>query len=127
LSLTQGIVETVRESLLVLDGELRVIMANRTFYQTFRTAPGETENRRVYDLGDGQWNIPELRRLLETILPENTQFQDFVVEHEFPTVGRKRMLLNARRITQKGAHTSAVLLAIEDIADKNGQQETFEK
>ncbi len=118
LSLTEGIVETVRESLLVLDSELCVVLANRTFYRTFRTSPGETENKRIYDLGGGQWDIPELRRLLETILPENTQLQDFVVEHEFPTIGRRKMLLNAHRILQKATKAPTILLAIEDITEK---------
>ncbi|MCC6345571.1 MAG: PAS domain-containing protein, partial [Nitrospirales bacterium] len=114
LSLTEGIAETVRESLLVLDGELCVVMANKSFYQTFRTSPAETENRRIYDLGDGQWDIPELRKQLETILPENSRFRDFVVEHDFPTVGQKRMLLNAHRMVQRGSRTPVILLALEE-------------
>lgn len=89
-------------------------MANRSFYQTFRTAPAETENKRIYDLGDGQWDLPDLRKLLETILPENTRFRDFVVEHDFPTVGRKRMLLNAHRMVQRGSRTPVILLAMEE-------------
>ena len=98
----ESIVTTVREPLLVLDGDLRVVSANRSFYATFKVGPAETEGRFVYDLGDGQWDIPRLRTLLEEIIPKNGWFDDFEVEHEFEHIGRKSMLLNARRFPPEG-------------------------
>ena len=114
----ESIVETVREPLLILDKDLRVKSANRSFYQTFQVSKEETESQLIYDLGDKQWNIPKLCTLLEEILPRNTQFNDFEVEHTFPTIGRKFMLLNARRIYRETNRTEMVLLAIEDITDR---------
>ncbi len=116
--LAEGIVETVREPLIVLDGSLRVVTANRAFYHTFQVTPQETQGRHVYDLGNRQWDIPDLRRLLEDILPQNTSFDDFVVEHEFKRIGRRTMLLNARRIYHEGNRTALILLAIEDITER---------
>ena len=114
----EGIVETVREPLLVLDGELRVMRANPAFYRLFQTTREETENCLLYELGNGQWNIPELRRLLEEILPLNTRFNDFEVRHDFPDIGRRIMLLNARRIYHEDNKTRFILLAIEDITER---------
>ena len=94
----ESIVETVREGLLVLDADLRVILANRSFYETFKVKPGETEGQLLYDLGDRQWDIPKLRELLEEILPTDTTFDKFEVEHKFKIIGRRVMSLNARRI-----------------------------
>jgi len=110
----ESIVDTVREPLVVLDGGLKVISANQAFYRTFQTAKRDTENRHIYELGGGQWDIPQLRELLEEIIPENTSFQDFEVEHTFPKIGHKTMVLNARRIPAVGEHPSLILLAIED-------------
>jgi two-component system CheB/CheR fusion protein len=109
-----AIVETLRNPLVVLGPDLRVQRANSMFYKMFHVSAGETEGRLLYELGDGQWNIPRLRQLLEEILPRNTVFNDFVVEHEFPRIGRKRMLLNARRILRKDNEVQAILLVIED-------------
>ena len=114
----ESIVETLRESLVVLDAQLLVVIANQTFYKTFKVSLEETVNKFIYDLGNRQWDIPELRKLLEEIIPENTQFQDFEVDHEFQNIGRKTMLLNARRIYQKDADKELILLAIEDITEK---------
>src|SRR5688572_11990710 len=83
----ESIVETVREPLIVLDGNLRVLRANRSFYQTFGVQPEETENRLVYELGSRQWDIPALRKLLEEVLPQKTVFNDFEVTHDFPSIG----------------------------------------
>ena len=116
--LAQAIVETVREPLLVLSGELRVKSANRSFYRTFQVSPEETENRRLYELGNHQWDIPKLRELLEDILPEDGQIHDFEVEHDFPNVGRRAMLINARRLCQREPATELILLAIEDITER---------
>ena len=109
-----AIVETLRDPLVVLNPDLRVTRANAMFYKIFQATPEDTEGRFLYDLGDGQWNIPKLRQLLEEILPRNSVFNDFSVEHEFPRIGRKRMLLNARRILGKDNELKAILLAIED-------------
>jgi PAS domain S-box-containing protein len=116
--LAQAIVETVREPLLVLSGELRIKLANRSFYQTFQVSPEETENRLLYEVGNHQWDIPKLRELLEDILPEDGQFHDFEVEHDFPNVGRRTMLMNARRLRRRKHPTELVLLAIEDITER---------
>ena len=119
----ESIVETVREPLLVLGEELRVISANRSFYKKFTAPKEETEGRFIYELGNRQWDIPDLRRLLEEILPQNSKFDDFPVEHEFPGMGRRRMILNARKIVQRqGAGKAMILLAIEDVTDKTMQQ-----
>lgn len=113
----ESIVATVREPLLVLDADLQVITANRSFCQTFQVVPDETENRLLYDIGDRQWDIPKLRELLEKILPENTVFDDFEIEHDFPTIGQRIMILNARRIYREADKTQMILLAIEDITE----------
>ena len=107
-----AIFDTVREGLVVLDGQLVVQTANRAFCRMFQVTPQETEGRRIYDLGDGQWDIPELRSLLEEILPKRTKFEDFTVEHDFPHVGLKKVVLNARRM-EPGAGAPRILLAIE--------------
>ncbi len=114
----ESIVETLRESLVVLDEQLRIVIANQTFYKTFKASLEETVDKFIYDLGNGQWNIPALKKLLEEIILKNTQFQDFEVEHEFPNIGRKTMLLNARQIYQRDVNKPLILLAIEDITEK---------
>jgi len=119
------VVDIVREPVLVLDKELRVMVANDSFYRTFQVEAKDTENKIVYDLGDGQWNIPALRKLLDDILPKNTFFKGFEVIHEFPAIGRKVMILNARQIHSKlvkDDDTSEifppiVLLAMEDVTE----------
>jgi Methylase of chemotaxis methyl-accepting proteins len=113
-----AITETIREPFLVLDAELRVKLANRSFYQTFKVSPAETEQQSIFALGDGQWNIPALRALLEKVLPKDTSFSDFKVEHDFPLIGRKVMLLNARRVMGEGKLIPLILLAFEDITAK---------
>ena len=113
----ESIVETVREGLLVLDADLRVISANRSFYETFKVKPGETEGQLLYDLGDRQWDIPKLRELLEEILPTDTTFDKFEVEHKFKIIGRRVMSLNARRIYREIDETHLILLAIEDVTE----------
>jgi PAS domain S-box-containing protein len=111
----EAIIATVREPFLVLDNELRIITANQSFYRTFQVDPEETENRLIYDLGNRQWDIPELRELLEKILPKNDAFEDFEVEHDFESIGKKTMLLNARKIYRETDQAEMILLAIEDI------------
>jgi len=110
-----GIVNTVRVPLVVLDATLHVLMANRYFYECFQVTPQETEAHRLYDLGNGQWNIPALRHLLEQIVPHHTAFDDFEITHTFPHLGPKTMLLNARQILRPHGAPPLMLLAIEDI------------
>ncbi len=114
LDFAEAIVETVREPLVILDQNLQVLKANKSFYETFHAAKDDTENRLIYDLGNGQWNIPKLRELLESILPSHSTFRDFEVTHEFEHVGRKVMLLNAAEIFNPNAQARTILLAIED-------------
>jgi signal transduction histidine kinase len=113
----QNIVDTVREPLLILDVALRVRSANRAFYQTFKVSPDETEERLIYDLGNGQWDIPALRTLLEDIIPQSTVFNDYELEHDFPVIGRRVMLLNARRL-RAGFDTELLVLAMEDVTER---------
>jgi PAS domain S-box-containing protein len=109
----------------VLTPDLRVITANHSFYGTFQVTPEETEGRFVYSLGGNAWDIPSLRELLEEIVPQNTQFNDFEVDHEFPVIGRRTMLLNARRVYREGRGTDMILLALEDITDHNRAEEAL--
>jgi len=113
----QNIVDTVREPLLMLDPTLRVKSANRAFYQTFHVSPDETENRLIYELGNGQWDIPALRTLLEDIIPQSSVFDDYELEHDFPSIGRRVMLLNAREL-QAGVNTELLVLAMEDVTER---------
>lgn len=117
-TLEEAIVDTVREPLIVLDETLRVVVASRSFYQQFRTARRETEGRPLYELGNGQWNIPALRTLLEEIIPDYTTIEEYEVEHDFPTIGRRTMLLNARKIFYEGNNSTSLLVAIEDVAGR---------
>ncbi|MCG6917990.1 MAG: PAS domain S-box protein [Deltaproteobacteria bacterium] len=121
----ESIVETVREGLVVLDVNLRVISANRSFYETFQVKPGETEGQLLYDLGNRQWDIPKLRELLEEILPRDTTFDSFEVEHEFKIIGRRVMHLNARRIYREIDETHLILLAIEDVTERKRAQQAL--
>ena len=125
LDFAEAIVETVREPLVILNQNLQVMKANKTFYETFQAAPEETEGRLIYDLGNGQWNIPKLRELLENILPARSTFRDFEVTHEFEHVGRKVMLLNASEIFNPNAQARTILLAIEDVTDRKQAEEAL--
>ncbi|HMA19368.1 MAG TPA: ATP-binding protein, partial [Gemmatimonadaceae bacterium] len=122
----QDIVDTVREPLLILDKTLRVQSGNRAFYHTFRVSPTETENRLIYELGNGQWDIPALRTLLEDIIPTSSVFDDFELEHDFPALGRRVMLLNARKL-QAGHHGELVVLAMEDVTERRRAEEEAAK
>ncbi|MFC1937494.1 PAS domain S-box protein [Chloroflexota bacterium] len=114
----ENIVATVRESLVILSTDLKVISANRSFYQVFQVTPEETEGWLIYDLGNRQWDIPRLRELLEKVLPQNTAFDDFEVEHNFPTIGQKVMLVNARKVYRETSEVEMILFAIEDITER---------
>jgi PAS domain S-box-containing protein len=122
----QDIVDTVREPLLMLDTTLRVRSANRAFYQTFKVSPEETENRLIYELGNGQWDIPDLRTLLEDVVPKSSVFNDFELEHTFPVIGRRVMLLNARKL-RPGSHAELLVLAMEDVTARKQAEEALLK
>jgi two-component sensor histidine kinase len=113
--LAQGIVDTVREPVLVLDKDLRVIAASRSFYSAFKVSPEDTKGRLLYALGDGQWDIPKLRVLLEKIIPEKGVMESYEVEHEFPGLGHRTMRLNARQVFYEGGADTTILLGIEDV------------
>ena len=112
------IVETVPSALIVLDRNLIITSANRAFYQTFRTSADETEGCLIYDLGNRQWDIPALRTLLESVIPHRASVEGFEVEHDFPVIGRRTMLVNARKIFRPGDHDGFILLAIEDVSEE---------
>lgn len=119
------VVDVVREPVLILDEDLRVMAANEAFYRTFQAEPKDTERKIVYELGNGQWDIPSLRKLLEDILPKNTFFKGYEVAHEFPSIGHKTMILNAREIHVDGdaSFPPIILLAIEDVTEMMGVAE----
>jgi PAS domain S-box-containing protein len=112
-----AIVETVREPLVVLDSSLRVVTANHSFYATFRLSSEEIEKRSIFELSDVPWSESGLRKLLEQILPANTHFNDFKLTHVFPRVGRRTLVLNARKLLSEGESPAMILLAMEDITD----------
>jgi chemotaxis protein methyltransferase CheR len=114
-ALAQGIVDTVREPVLVLDQELRVIAASRSFYTTFKVEPEDTQDKRLYELGDGQWDIPKLRLLLENIIPAHGVMEDYEVEHDFPLIGYRVMCLNARQVSYEEGAGTTILLGMEDV------------
>jgi PAS domain S-box-containing protein len=114
----RSIVNTVREPLIVLSGDLRIISANNAFYNMFQVSKEDIEKRVIYEIGNRQWDIPKLRELLENILPENTHFNDYEVDHSFPTVGHKTILLNARRVVAVSGQEPLILLAMEDITEQ---------
>ena len=122
----QNIVDTVREPLLILDATLRVRSANRAFYQAFHVSSEETENRPIYELGNCQWDIPDLRTLLEDIVPKSSVFDDFELEHAFPVIGRRVMLLNARKL-QAGQRGELLVLAMEDVTQRRRSEEEVAK
>jgi two-component system CheB/CheR fusion protein len=123
----ENIVNAVREPLLVLDGSLKILSANQAFYRTIQTSKPETENRPIFSLGNGQWDIPKLRELLEEIIPQNSSFKDFKVEHTFPGIGYKVMLLNARRIPAAGEHSSMILLAVDDMTETRKKEQEHQE
>ena len=123
----ESIINTIREPLLALDHDLRVVTVSRSFYEFFKVKPEDTIGQLIYDLGNKQWNIPKLRELLETILPQQTTFEDYEVEHNFATIGRRIMLLNARQIEQARGKERIILLAIEDITERRTIEDGLEK
>ncbi len=123
----ENIIATVPLSLLVLKPDLRVTLANRSFYQTFKVTPKETIGQLIYEVDNRQWDIPRLRDLLEHILPEHTTIEGFEVEHDFTALGRRVMLLNAQRIFRESNHTDLVLLVIQDITERKRAEEELRK
>ena len=126
-ALALAIVDTVREPLLVLDKDLRVLAASRSFYLTFKVAQDETKNRLLYELGDRQWDVPGLRVLLENILPEQGVMDDYEVEHQFPGIGKRTMLLNARKVFYEGNSHTTILLGIEDVTARRALERDREE
>ena len=126
IEIFDSILGSVREPLIVLDSEFKVVRANESFYQTFAVQADAAEGISFYELGNGQWNIPKLKELLEDILPHNTKFHDFEVEHEFPSLGLKLMHLNARLIYDGQQQTRLILLAIEDVTEREYYKRNLE-
>jgi two-component system CheB/CheR fusion protein len=123
----ESIINTVREPLISLDQNLRVVTVSRSFYEFFKVKPEETLGQLIYDLGNKQWDIPKLRELLETILPQKATFDNYEVEHDFTTIGKRIMLLNARQIQRESGKEKIILLAIEDITDRKEIEAGLEK
>jgi two-component system CheB/CheR fusion protein len=113
----ESITDTIREPLMVMDADLTVRSANRSFYLFFRTTSRETEGKRLYELGNGQWDVPVLRSVLEKVISQKADLEDYRVEHEFPRIGRRVMLLNARLIGADAARPDLILLAFEDVTE----------
>jgi two-component system, cell cycle sensor histidine kinase PleC len=124
---SESIINTVREPLIALDQDLRVVSVSRSFYEVFKVKPEQTVGQLIYDLGNKQWDIPKLRELLETILPQTTTFDNYEVEHDFATIGRRIMLLNARQIQRISGKERIILLAIEDITERREIETGLEK
>lgn len=120
--LAQAIVDTIRDPLLVLDQGLRVVTANRAFHQTFRINRQDIRGRPVYELGDGQWDIPELRLLLEDVAPQHAVMEAYEVERDFPVIGRRLMLLNAREVFNQRNSRNLILLTFEDVTDRRAAE-----
>ena len=112
------LVETIREALLVLEPDLTIRFANRSFCSTFAVAPEATIGRKLYEIGNGQWDIPKLRTALATIVSGPTTIEAFEVEQVFPSIGERVMLLNARKVYRPGNNTKLVLLVIEDVTER---------
>ena len=118
---TQSIVDTLHEPLLILDATLRIHSANRAFYQMFNVSLGETKGRPIYELGNGQWNIPDLRTLLEDLVPKNLVVESFEIDHTFPVIGRRVLLLNACKVHGR-RRGELLVLAMEDVTASKGTE-----
>ena len=125
LKYAESIINTVREPLIILDHDLKIITASRSFYDFFKVNPKETVGQFIYDLDNKQWDIPELRELLETILPQKTTFDNYEVEHDFAIIGRRTMLLNARQIKRTLGKERIILVAIEDITERKQAENLY--
>ena len=123
----EDIINTIRDSLIVLDSDLRVIFANDSFYKTFKVNRNETKNKRIFELGNGQWDIPELRELLEKILPQDSSFHDFRIHHIFPNIGEKFMLINAKQLKDGSRDEKFIVVAIDDISERHNMTEELKR
>ncbi|PJB58128.1 MAG: hypothetical protein CO098_10020 [Bacteroidetes bacterium CG_4_9_14_3_um_filter_41_19] len=124
---TENVIDTLREPLLAIDQDLRVIKASRSFYQFFKVTAGETIGKLIYELGNHQWDIPKLRELLEKIIPEKNSFDNYEVEHNFSTIGKRVMLLNARQVKRAFGKEQVILLVIEDITERKGKEDSLKE
>ncbi len=127
IDIFDNILGSVREPVVLLDPDLTVVKANAPFYKTFCVNPEQTEGELIYNLGNRQWNIPKLKKLLENLLPGNTALNDFQVEHDFETIGPKIMHLNARKIHSDSGHGAFILLAIEDVTEREHYKRDLEQ
>ncbi|MEP6595639.1 MAG: ATP-binding protein [Ginsengibacter sp.] len=127
LAYTEAIIDAIHEPLVVLHPDLRIRTANHAFYKTFQVTPGESEEQLIYHLGNGQWDIPQLKILLEKILVTKTSFNDFEVKHNFQHIGQKIMMLNARKLTMEDEKEPMILLVIEDVTAKKNYEKQAEK
>jgi hypothetical protein len=125
IEFAENIINSVREPMLALDQDLRVVKASKSFYNFFKVTPTETIGTLIYNLGNNQWDIPKLRELLETIIPEKTTFDNYEVEHDFSTIGKRIMLLHARQIDRALGKKKIILLTIEDITERKFAEESF--
>src|ERR1700730_9829228 len=112
------LVETLRKGLLVLDSDLTIRFANRSFCDTFAVAPKDAVGRKLHELGNKQWDIPELRTALQTIISGGKSIEAFEVDRFFPSIGRRVMVLNARKVYRSGDKIQQILLAIEDATER---------
>jgi len=122
---TENMIDTVREPLLAIDKDLRVIKASSSFYNFFRVSAEETIGKLIYELGNHQWDIPKLKELLDKIIPEKNSFDNYEVEHTFSTIGKRVMLLNARQVKSAFGKEKIILLAIEDITERKAKEDSF--
>lgn len=127
LKYTEGVINVIHDPLIILYEDLTVALASGSFYQTFEVKPEKTEGHYIYELGNRQWDIPKLRELLEKILPKTTSFDHFEIEHVFPNIGKKIMLLNARRIYLQANNTRLIILTIKDITERKKIEELSQK
>ena len=123
--LVDNVIDAVRDPLVVMDADLKILSVSKTFYTTFKVKPDETLGKFIYELGDQQWDIPKLRELLEEILPKNASLDNYVVQHNFPGIGIRIMILNARRIPRPPEKPRIILLAITDITDVDKFRSSF--
>lgn len=121
----EGIIDTLRDPLIILDTKLNVIAANAAFYENFSSTPDETKGRKIYDLNNRSWDFPGLKKLLEETLRDNASFRDFEIDHLFPSLGHRTLLLNGRRVYEKGEETEKILLVIEDITVRRRQEKAM--
>ena len=127
LAYTESIINIVHDPLIILYEDLKVALASRSFYQAFEVNLKETEGRFIYDLGNRQWDIPKLRQLLEEILPKTTSFDNFKIEHDFPHIGKRIMLLNACRIYIEANRTKLIVITFKDITEHKKMEELHKK